>query len=62
MSVRLTYVLRVCPEAGVTDPIKALKVWLKAGLRRHGLRCVSAVEEIEVEAQTENGKTTGDAT
>jgi hypothetical protein len=46
----------------VTDPIKALKVWLKAGLRRHGLRCVSAVEEIEVEAQTENGKTTGDAT
>src|SRR5262245_61194785 len=37
--------LRVRPEPGVSDAIKALRAWLKQGLRAHGLRCLEICEE-----------------
>ena len=36
---RETYRLEVRPEPGV-DGVRALKRWLKAGLRTYGLRCI----------------------
>jgi hypothetical protein len=41
---RPTFVLRVRPEPGV-EPIRALRAWLKNGLRAHGLRAISIEEK-----------------
>jgi hypothetical protein len=43
---RPVYMLRVRPEPGVVDAIRALRGWLKLGLRTFGLRCVS-IEEVK---------------
>jgi len=40
---RAVYVVRLRPERGV-DGVRALRSLLKAALRRHGLRCLSARE------------------
>ena len=42
---RPTYLIRLRPEPGVDDPIRALRHALKRFLRTYGLKCVSAVEE-----------------
>jgi hypothetical protein len=44
---RPAFVLQVRPEPGVPDVIRSLRIWLKQGLRAHGLRCVS-IEEVNV--------------
>jgi hypothetical protein len=41
---RPVFALQVRPEPGVPDVIRSLRAWLKAGLRAHGLRCVSIKE------------------
>jgi hypothetical protein len=41
---RPTFTLTLRAEPGVDDPIRALRAVVKAALRRHGLRCISAVE------------------
>jgi hypothetical protein len=45
MSKRPSFVLRVRAEPHVTDVIRALRAWLKNGLRHHGLRCLSIEQE-----------------
>jgi hypothetical protein len=45
--VRPIFVLRLRPEPGLIDPIRNLKALLKTALRRHGLRCLEAVEARE---------------
>jgi hypothetical protein len=42
---RPVYVLKLRPEPHVADPVKALRAALKALLRRHGLKCLTAYEE-----------------
>jgi hypothetical protein len=42
---RPVFQLRVRPEPGVADVIKALRAWPKSGLRAHGLRCIEISEE-----------------
>jgi hypothetical protein len=44
---RATYLLKMRAEPGV-DEIRALRAWLKTGLRVYGLRCV-AIEEVKQE-------------
>jgi hypothetical protein len=44
---RPVFALQVRPEPDVSDVIRSLRVWLKQGLRSHGLRCVS-IEEVTV--------------
>jgi hypothetical protein len=39
---RPIFVVRLRPEPGVADPVRALRAALKILLRRFGLRCVSA--------------------
>jgi hypothetical protein len=41
---RPVFALQVRPEPGVPDVIRSLRIWLKQGLRAHGLRCVSIKE------------------
>jgi len=43
---RPVYVLELRPEPGV-DPVLALRALLKVPLRRFGLRCISATENLE---------------
>jgi len=43
---RSVYVLELRPEPGV-DAVKALRAVLKVALRRFGMRCISARENIE---------------
>ena len=43
---RPTFVLELRPEPGV-DPVLALRALLKVALRRFGLRCVAARENLE---------------
>jgi hypothetical protein len=45
---RPVFVLELRPEPGV-DAVKALRAVLKITLRRYGLRCISARENIEEE-------------
>jgi len=40
---RPVFTIQIRPEPGVDDPIRALRWALKDLLRRHGLRCISAV-------------------
>ena len=50
---RTTYRLTVCAEPGVDD-IRALRAWLKAGLRAFGIRCVGVTpkdKEITMDAR-----------
>jgi len=43
---RPVFVLELRPEPGV-DPVSALRALLKVALRRFGLRCISATENLE---------------
>jgi len=43
---RPTFIIELRPEPGV-DPIRALRLVLKAASRRYGLRCVNAVAHAE---------------
>jgi hypothetical protein len=36
------FIVKLRPEAGCTDPIKAVRALLKTAMRRFGLRCLSA--------------------
>jgi len=45
-SDRPTFTLELRPEPGV-DPVLALRALLKIALRRFGLRCVAARENLE---------------
>jgi hypothetical protein len=47
---RPVFVLELRPEPGV-DPVLALRALLKVTLRRFGMRCISAYENIEEEQQ-----------
>ena len=49
---RPTFILHFRPEPGV-DPIRALRAALKELLRRHGLRCISAVAHIATEGSSQ---------
>jgi hypothetical protein len=49
--VRLSYILRVRPLPDVVDPIRGLRIWLKGGLRNHGLRC-EAIQEVTESDET----------
>jgi hypothetical protein len=51
-SDRPLFTLTFRPEPGV-DAIKALRAALKELLRRHGLRCVSAVAHIATEGSSQ---------
>jgi hypothetical protein len=42
---RPTFVLELRPEPGI-DPVLALRALLKTTLRRYGMRCISARENI----------------
>jgi hypothetical protein len=42
---RPIFVLKLRPEPQVVDPVKALRAALKALLRRHGLKCITAYED-----------------
>jgi len=44
---RTTFVLVFRPEPECADPIRALRWLLKAALRQHGLKCVSAHQNKE---------------
>lgn len=48
--VRPVFALRVSAEPHV-DAIKALRAWLKRGLRDHGLRCIDVHEESETKEE-----------
>jgi hypothetical protein len=37
---RTTYTLTIRPEPGVDDEVRALRAWLKIGLRTFGLKCL----------------------
>jgi len=50
---RPTFVIELRPEPGIDDPIRALRAALKNLLRRHGLRCVSAVAPIATEGSSQ---------
>jgi hypothetical protein len=43
---RPTFIIELRPEPGV-DPIRALRLLLKAASRRYGLRCVNALAHAE---------------
>jgi hypothetical protein len=43
---RPIFILHLRPEPNV-DPIRALRLLLKAASRRYGLRCINAVAHIE---------------
>jgi hypothetical protein len=47
---RTTYRLMVRAQPGVVDEIRALRGWLKAGLRTYGLRCVEVTPKDGVKA------------
>jgi len=52
MIERPIFALRVRAERGV-DAIRALRAWLKNGLRAHGLRCLQ-VEQVNDETEDDN--------
>lgn len=45
MPERPIFTVRLRPEAHVDDPIRALRAFLKAALRRFGLRAISIRED-----------------
>jgi len=49
---RPIFIVHLQPEVGV-DPVRALRAALKELLRRHGLRCVSAVAHIATEGSSQ---------
>jgi hypothetical protein len=46
MSKRPAFILHICPGPNI-DPIRALRQWLKIGLRTFRLRCVYIAEQTE---------------
>jgi hypothetical protein len=48
---RPTFIVHLRPEPDCTDPIKALREFLKRSLRNYGLRCVALSE-----ANSDNSK------
>jgi hypothetical protein len=54
-SERTTYLLTVRPEPGV-DGIRALRAWLKIGLRSFGLKCVGITPKDEEKAMVDARK------
>jgi hypothetical protein len=53
VKIRPVFRLSVRPEPGVSDAVKALRIWLKNGLRAHGLRCIEIYEEQTTETDNE---------
>jgi hypothetical protein len=54
----IVFRIRLTPMPGVNDPVRALRAALKSLRRRHGLRALSAVQEIPAQQESSRPRPT----